>query len=76
MILDYVIPFFVLIVLMIGTKYAAIISHWLNNLFNLPHPGPNDIEGSCSCREHEGPNHYSFKDYINANIRNTPRNRR
>lgn len=42
----------------------AKIAHWLNILFNLPHPGPNDIQGACSCREHEGLNKYTFSDYL------------
>lgn len=42
----------------------SFIAHWLNVLFKLPHPGPNDIQGACSCREHEGPNKYSFIDYL------------
>jgi len=40
------------------------ISHMLNCLFKLPHPGPNDIQGPCGCREHEGPVKYTFGDYM------------
>ena len=39
-------------------------AHILNNIFNLPHPGPNDRQGACWCRRHEGPNKYSFSDYL------------
>lgn len=40
------------------------VSHLLNNLFKLPHPGPEDIQGPCGCRENEGPCKYSFSDYL------------
>lgn len=49
-------------------QYGSYIAHILNNIFNLPHPGPNDIQGSCSCREHEGPNKYTFSQYVNQSI--------
>lgn len=55
----------VLICILIHPNGSAYIAHLLNNLFNLPHPGPEDIQGSCYCRQHEGPNKYTFKDYIN-----------
>ena len=41
------------------------IAHVLNKLCKLPHPGPNDIQGPCGCREQEGPIKYSFSDYLN-----------
>lgn len=44
----------------------AYLAHLLNLLFHLPHPGPNDIQGSCSCREKEGSNKYSFSDYVKS----------
>ena len=44
------------------------IAHILNYVCKLPHPGPNDIQGPCGCREHEGPIKYSFTDYINKCI--------
>lgn len=44
---------------------SMLLSHVLNIVFRLPHPGPNDIQGSCWCRRHEGPSKYSFRDYIN-----------
>lgn len=43
----------ILFFLMVSTRYASKIAHFLNNIFHLPHPGPNDQQGSCSCREHE-----------------------
>jgi len=43
---------------------AMFLSHILNNIFGLPHPGPNDIQGSCWCRRHEGPHKYTFQDYV------------
>ena len=45
-------------------RNADKIAHLLNNFFNLPHPGPNSIVGSCSCRKHEGKSKYQFNDYL------------
>lgn len=53
------------IVLATSEKACMLISHGLNVIFRLPHPGPNDIQGSCWCRRHEGPSRYKFSDYIN-----------
>ena len=59
-------PLLLILFLMLACngKVSMYISHTLNNLFSLPHPGPNDIQGSCWCRRHEGPHKYSFKDYL------------
>lgn len=56
----------VLILYALFIKYPANIAHILNTIFKLPHPGPNDLQGACSCREHEGKNKYSFKDYLKS----------
>jgi hypothetical protein len=63
---NMVIPVLVIIILMVvcNKNVAMYISHILNNIFGLPHPGPEDIQGSCWCRRHEGPEKYSFRDYI------------
>ena len=42
------------------------LAHFLNNVFDLPHPGPNDPQGACWCRKHEGRNKYTFTDYIKS----------
>lgn len=60
--------FFILIIIMIIClslkEPAMLISHILNIILRLPHPGPNDIQGSCWCRRHEGPHKYTFRDYF------------
>jgi hypothetical protein len=64
--LDIIIPLGILIGLMLvfNDKFCMKTAHFLNNLFNLPHPGPNDRQGACWCRRHEGPNKYNFTDYL------------
>lgn len=54
----------VLVFCALNRNTSMYLSHILNNIFKLPHPGPNDIQGSCWCRRHEGPHKYSFRDYI------------
>ena len=44
------------------------ISHILNVVFRLPHPGPDAIQGPCGCREHEGSPKYTFRDYLRSLI--------
>jgi hypothetical protein len=64
---EFIIPLAVFVALMIGCSKnpSMYISHILNIVFRLPHPGPDDIQGSCWCRRHEGPHKYIFRDYIN-----------
>lgn len=50
--------------IIISEKPCMLISHALNVVFRLPHPGPDDIQGSCWCRRHEGPNKHTFQDYV------------
>ena len=45
---------------------ADMAAHVLNIIFRLPHPGPNDIQGSCWCRKHEGPNKYTMGDCVRS----------
>ena len=45
---------------------ADMVAHVLNIIFRLPHPGPNDIQGSRWCRKHEGPAKYTFGDYVSS----------
>lgn len=52
--------------LLFSDNVAMIVSHWLNIVFKLPHPGPNDIQGTCWCRRHEGKSKYTFSDYIRS----------
>ena len=53
-----------LIIAMVLYLFPYHSAHFLNNLFKLPHPGPNDPQGSCLCRRHEGKNKYSLMDYV------------
>lgn len=65
---EYLIPLGVIVLLMIGcnSNVSMLISHWLNNLLGLPHPGPEDVQGSCWCRRHEGPHKYTFQGYLKS----------
>jgi hypothetical protein len=65
--MQYIVPILVILFLMVvcNKNVSMYISHILNNIFHLPHPGPNDIQGSCWCRRHEGPHKYTFGDYFN-----------
>jgi len=53
-----------LLILSFNKNVTMYIAHLLNNLFKLPHPGPNDIQGPCWCRRNEGPCKYTFIDFI------------
>jgi len=53
------------LVLAASENACMLLAHGLNTLFRLPHPGPDDIQGTCWCRRHEGPNRHSFVDYVN-----------
>jgi hypothetical protein len=50
--------------LLANQKVLMLLAHLLNNLLDLPHPGPEDPQGACWCRRHEGKNKYSFTDYL------------
>jgi hypothetical protein len=65
----YSIVIVLLLFVCLNGHVAMYVSHLLNNLFNLPHPGPNDIQGSCWCRRKEGPHKYTFKDFLLQNIK-------
>ena len=52
------------ILLALNPSVSMYIAHILNVVFKLPHPGPNDIQGSCWCRRNEGPHKYTFTDYL------------
>ncbi len=52
------------LILACSSKACMLISHSLNVVFRLPHPGPDDIQGSCWCRRYEGPNKHTFQDYV------------
>ena len=44
----------VVVTITLFSKNAAMYcAHVLNTIFRLPHPGPNDAQGSCWCRRHE-----------------------
>lgn len=45
-------------------KACMFLAHILNNILNLPHPGPEDIQGTCWCRRHEDKNKYSLMEYV------------
>lgn len=64
--LDIIIPTLVIVGLMLAfnDKVCMKTAHVLNNIFKLPHPGPSDRQGACWCRRHEGPNKYTFTDYL------------
>ena len=53
------------LVLSFSKNTCMLLAHFLNNVSGLPHPGPDDIQGACWCRRHEGTNRYSFLDYVN-----------
>ena len=61
-----IISLIILIALMIifSDTFAMLLAHGLNNLFKLPHPGPNDIQGTCWCRRQEGPRKHTFRNYL------------
>ena len=59
----------VVIFLLFTDKPMMLLAHGLNTLFKLPHPGPNDIQGCCWCRRHEGPPKYTFSDYLNSRLK-------
>ena len=48
------------------TTSCRYLAHLLNNICKLPHPGPNDIQGACVCRTHEGRDKYTFRDYLRS----------
>ncbi len=56
------------VLLALNPSVSMYVSHILNILFRLPHPGPNDIQGSCWCRRSEGPHKYTFADYIKNKV--------
>lgn len=60
--MDIIFPVVVIILLV----KADMVGHVLNKILRLPCPGPNDIQGSCWCRKHEGPSKYTFSDYVSS----------
>jgi len=52
--LQDIILFILIAIIFLGINpFGWRICHFLNNLFNLPHPGPNDKQGPCECRRNE-----------------------
>jgi len=66
--LEYILLILIVGLLVLSTSDRAcmIISHYLNIICRLPHPGPNDIQGACWCRRYEGLNKHTFGDYCRS----------
>lgn len=60
----FYIVFMLILLVSFNDKACMFLAHILNNNFDLPHPVPDDIQGTCWCRRHEGKSRYTCTDYI------------